>query len=140
MQNLINKFSGIVGEAAQLVSDYKKRHSDLDQREKKLISDKAGVDALLAEISKRESAIVPTENVRNLEKEVEEKSQKISQMKAELEHEKQSFKTYSDSMRQQYSEKEKELVEIQKNIDIGKKKIQEEIDKGIKEFVSKFKT
>jgi chromosome segregation ATPase len=139
MQNLINKFSGLVVEAGQLVADYKKRHSDLDQREKKLVSDKAGVDALLAEISKRESAITPLENLSKAKVDVEAKLAALTSQREAFETQKAEFEKLSAVTRQELKNLADEVSEAQKNVEIGKKKIAEEVQKQVDEFIAKFK-
>ena len=139
MQNLITKFSGIVGEAAELVADYKKRSHELDQREAKLAEDQKALDALSLELSKREGLITPVENIAKAWKEIDERAQKLSEGEQALREQQEKFKSSSDVTRQQLDTRMKDLDAIQSNLNIQQKKIDDAIKAGIDEFVSKFK-
>ena len=64
MQNLINKFSSLVGDAQALITENKRIQAELDQRKAQIVKDRQYVDEKLAEFSKREAAILPVENLK----------------------------------------------------------------------------
>lgn len=139
MEKLLQLINEAYQELRALITEYKQNLASLEVRENAHAENSKSVDERVQDISNREAVLEPVENFRKEQKALAAAQDKLSEDRSNFENEKQNFKTHSEAVRQTNETRARDLDEQQKYVELGKKRIKEEIDRGIAEFVAKFK-
>jgi septal ring factor EnvC (AmiA/AmiB activator) len=139
MEQLIAKFQELVGEAKQLINQYKAKLVVLDDKEKLLEQEKSAYKILESDLNKREATVSHIENINKVAQDIETKTAILAKGQEDLATEKQSFTKYKDEQTQlitnQRAENEQEAKELKRR----KENMEAEVSAKLEEVLKNFK-
>jgi len=139
MEQLIAKFQELVGEAKQLINQYKAKLVVLDDKEKLLEQEKSAYKILESDLNKREAEVNVIENISLARKECDTKANLLAQERTTLDEEKKKFETYKAEHLALLDTRKLDLDEVEKNLTIKESGMEEKMNKKLEEILKNAK-
>ena len=144
MQIILEKLQKVLDEGTSLVESIKKQKEDIEESHNLLVSKHEELSDKDKDISKRESDLIPVENIHVARKEISDNQSKLKELSENLDSEKKAFDSYKtieteklNNLRINVHKESDNLQKGFKDLKEQEKNIEAEIDKRVKEFVSK---
>ena len=137
MNQILEKLKSVLQDAEALIESLKKQKNDLGLSHALLDKGLEELKTKNAEFSQREAAITPIENFNKVKKDNDAKSVELQTGLAELSDKKKSFESYKASEIERINNLRILAEKENDNVVQGYKNLEAEVDKRVKEFVSK---
>jgi hypothetical protein len=137
MNQILEKLKSVLQDAEALIESLKKQKNDLGLSHALLDKGLEELKTKNDEFSQREAAITPIENFNKVKKDNDAKSVELQTGLAELSDKKKSFESYKASEIERINNLRILAEKENDNVVQGYKNLEAEVDKRVKEFVSK---
>jgi hypothetical protein len=144
MNAVLSKLNDIVEEAEKVLVGLKKRKEEVDFSHELLSKGHEELKAKTVDIAQREAVIAPIENFNALKKQNEEKAAGLQAGLSDLDAKKKAFESYKSSEMERISNLRIASSKENDNVVAGfqrlaekEKSLEAEVDKRVKDFVSK---
>ena len=144
MQIILEKLQNVLDEGTSLVESIKKQKEDIEESHNLWVSKHEELSANEKDISQRENDLIPIENIHVARKEISDNQSKLKELSENLDSEKKAFDSYKtmeteklNNLRINVHKESDNLQKGFKDLKEQEKNIEAEIDKRVKEFVSK---
>jgi transcriptional/translational regulatory protein YebC/TACO1 len=137
MNSILVKLNVALQEAEVVIESLKKQKNEMDLSHALLDKGLEELKTKNAEFSQREAAITPIENFNKVKKDNDAKSVELQTGLAELSDKKKSFESYKASEIERINNLRILAEKENDNVVQGYKNLEAEVDKRVKEFVSK---
>jgi chromosome segregation ATPase len=144
MNAVLSKLNDIVEEAEKVLVGLKKRKEEVDFSHELLSKGHEELKTKTADIAQRESVIEPIENIQLALKDIDKKNANIQDGLAKLSEAQKSFESYRtietdrlNNLRISVTKENDNVVEGFKKLEQEKKNLEAEIDRRVKDFISK---
>ena len=144
MQIILEKLQKVLDEGTSLVESIKKQKEDIENSHNLLMDKHEELSVKEKDISQRESDLIPIENIHVERKKISDDQLKLKELSEVLDSEKKAFDSYKtmeteklNNLRINVHKESDNLQKGFKDLKEKEKNIEAEIDKRVKEFVSK---
>jgi chromosome segregation ATPase len=144
MNSILVKLNVALQEAEVLIESLKKQKNDLGLSHALLDKGHEELKTKTADIAQRESVIEPIENIQLALKDIDKKNANIQDGLAKLSEAQKSFESYRtietdrlNNLRISVTKENDNVVEGFKKLEQEKKNLEAEIDRRVKDFISK---
>jgi hypothetical protein len=140
MNQILEKLKSVLQEAEALIESLKKQKNDLGLSHALLDKGHEELKTKTVDIAQREAVIAPIENFNKVKKDNDAKSVELQTGLSDLDAKKKAFESYRQIETDKLNNLRITVEKENNNVNQAHKNIEAEIDRRVKEFISKHLT